>query len=923
MDPWLFQCDLRCCPLSFATIHRMDLRGLDILIKVVEESGKEMLILRLNDRTDRGLRLEDVPTLKQTFGFGDMSEYRASLSPVVAASLRDKIAAALDANATVGFETFHDRDRVIQECHRNVASVATWDEPSKRAVIYGPRTAENQTMMRKLKGSPRSDGSWSIAVTTIRDFLTWNEGLPEWSRFEVTEDLRRMASEPLPEPYDGTAESLRKIPVDVLKTVQANNQSYAMRKKNPASIKEKLESIGVRNCYDLLMLRPARYIDRSEPQDVRDLIKGEKATIVGTIVEWRKPSPKLDVMVMEDSRGMRISASYFNARWMPDKFRVGDEVIAVGKYSPWEPPGGGRSYPQLEQPLVDPVDKAGVLPIMPEYKTPGKAALSSVVIMHCEQELINRLGDGFKGPAWADAALRGNDITLESYGDALKTMHLPDSKTGMDEATAALAFCEMVQLLVCIESARTGSESVAGVENHPTGELTSAYVEAFPWPLTGAQERAVESIRRALESPHEMRALLVGDVGAGKTTVMHLAALMSVESGHQAVVCAPTEILAQQLYDEFVKLWGEFPEDLKGRVVPVLHAGYKGKGSAKRRRETVAAVADGTVNLIFGTHSVLNLDYQDLGFVGVDEQHKFGAEQRSRLLEVREDGRQPDMLMQTATPIPRSMAQVYYGDVEYLRLDEMPAGRQPIVTEWVKEKGESVVEDPGKGARVWDDCLDEIRKGHGVFVVCPMVEDSEKMNAASVKKTAEVLKSTFFKDVRVETVFGGQAADKQDAAILGFKNGDVDVLVASSVVEVGVSCAKATRMVILDASHFGLASLHQIRGRIGRSSLPSKCWLVAMTFNDTATRRMQAMCDTMDGWTLSKTDLRNRGTGSVFGSRQSGKSDLMFADLVNDAKWIEPARKTALALLEGPSGEEALSDARRYFGLEEGQLTLA
>ena len=900
-----------------------NLHGLDVLIKVTEAQDRQQLQIHLNDRTDRGLHLTDIPTVKQTFSFGDVSDYAGHMSPVIAASRRDKVALAVESGATVGFETRKDRDIIINACHEAIPATATWDETSKRALIHAPRTYENQTMLRKLKASPRTNDTWSIPVTTIRDFLTWNNGRPEWSRFEITDELRRMAAEPLPDPYDGTAESLRKIPVDVLKTVQANNQSYAMRKKNPASIKDKLKSMGINNCYDLLMLRPARYIDRSEPQDVRDLIKGEKATIVGTIVEWRKPSSKLDVMVIEDSRGVRISASYFNARWMPDKFKVGDEIIAVGKYSPWEPPGGGRVYPQLEQPLVDSVDKAGVLPIMPEYKTPGKAALSSVVIMHCEQELINRLGDGFKGPAWTDKALRDNDITSESYGDALKTMHLPDSRTSMDEATAALAFCEMVQLLVCIESTRTGEDTANGVENHPTGELTSAYIDAFPWPLTGAQEHAVDSIRSGLEDPHEMRALLVGDVGAGKTTVMHLAALMSVESGHQAVVCAPTEILAQQLYDEFIKLWVKFPGDLKDMVRPVLHAGYKGKGAAKRRRDTVSAVGDGSVNLIFGTHSVLNLDYHDLGFVGVDEQHKFGAEQRSRLLDVRGDGRQPDMLMQTATPIPRSMAQVYYGDVEYLRLDEMPAGRQPIVTEWVKEKGETIVEDEEKGARVWGDCLDEIHKGHGVFVVCPMVEDSEKMNAASVKKTAEVLKSGVFRDVRVETVFGGQAADKQDAAILGFKNGEVDVLVASSVVEVGVSCAKATRMVILDASHFGLASLHQIRGRIGRSSLPSKCWLVAMTFNDTATRRMQAMCDTMDGWTLSKTDLRNRGTGSLFGSRQSGKSDLMFADLVSDSKWIEPARETAIGLLRGPDGVEALEDARRYFRLEDGQLTLA
>lgn len=912
----------------YGIIVVMRLDGLDLLINVNvndADPGKASITVRVNRHDDGGLSLGDIPTSHQDgIGFGDQCTFTMAYSPVVAASLRDKISMAMDSGATVGFRTAHDRDMIIDACHRLPEPIADWDQKSDRAVLRIPRTYENTTMMRKLNATPRADGSWSIPVTTLRDFLTWNESLPEWNRIRVSDGLSMVSSESLPAPYDGTAESLRNVPISVLRTIQANNQSYAMRSKNRASLLEKFRSIGIENCHDLLMLRPYRYIDRSEPQDVRDLIEGETATIVGRITEWKKPSPKLDVMVLEDGRGVTISCSFFNSRWMPEKYRVGDEVIAVGKYTPWRPAnGGGRSYPQLQQPLVDSVDKAGVLPIMPEYHTPSKAALSSTVIMHCEQELIGRLGDGFKGPVWADEALKANGVSSNiSYGDALRTMHLPTSRTDMDEATKALAFCELVQLLVCIESTRTGDGTVTGVDNHMTGVLTGAYVNAFPYPLTGAQERAVKEIREGLESPRQMRALLVGDVGAGKTTVMHLAALMSVESGHQAVVCAPTEILAQQLYTEFMKLYEQFPGDVKSSVTPILHAAYKGKGARKRERDNRDAVADGSANLIFGTHAVLNLDYHDLGFVGVDEQHKFGAEQRNRLLEVRDDGRQPDMLMQTATPIPRSMAQVYYGDVSYLRLDEMPAGRQPIVTKWVKTKGDSVVKDAD--SPVWSDAMGEIGKGHGVFVVCPMVSDSEKIDAASVKRTAEVLGSTVFRDVRMATVYGGQDSKKQDEAILGFKNGDIDVLVASSVVEVGVSCPKATRMVVLDANRFGLASLHQIRGRIGRSSLPSKCWLVAMTFNETATRRMQAMCDTLDGWTLSKTDLRNRGTGSLFGTRQSGRSDLVFADLVTDAKWIDPARSTAIELLNGSESSSALADAKRWFGVEDdGQLTMA
>lgn len=232
-----------------------------------------------------------------------------------------------------------------------------------------------------------------------------------------------------------------------------------------------------------------------------------------------------------------------------------------------------------------------------------------------------------------------------------------------------------------------------------------------------------------------------------------------------------------------------------------------------------------------------------------------------------------------------------------------------------------MVRDPD--SEIWRDVVDEARRGHGTFVVCPMVADSEKTDAASVKKTMEELRDSLPGDVTVSAVYGGQAKDKQDAAILGFRDGTVDVLVASTVVEVGVSCENATRMVVLDANRFGIASLHQIRGRIGRSDLPSTCWLVAMPFNETASRRLQAMVDTLDGWKLSKTDLKNRGAGSLFGDRQSGESDLMFADLVNDARWIGPARKTALDLLAGPEAREVADEARKYFGLDEGEGMLS
>lgn len=917
----------------------VDLNGVSLRTSV----DGDVITLEANSLVSGPLALDEIPSCRPDLAFGGKWTWKMALSPVVAVALKDKLTMARDAGARLLFRSREEQHTLALECRKLPKAVGVWDHNNQRLVVDAPNTNAIRSLMRKTSATPRSDGTWSIPVTKLRDFIELNDALPPHQKVELGDDVMSVVSESLPAPYDGTAESLKKLPVSTLRTVKSNSQSWSLLKLDRSTIEEKLHKMGVDSLYDLLMLRPKRYIDRSQPQDVRDLIEGETATIVGRVVEWKKPSARLDVLVLEDSRGVKISCSYFNCGWMRNKYKPGDEVIAVGQYKPWRPPSGhsNRVYPQLAQPAIDPVEAAGALPIMPVYHTPAKAALSSTIIMHCEQELISRLGDKFRGPRWADPALKANHVTDVDYGTALKRMHLPKSTDSMEDAQAALAFCEIVQLLVWIEASRNGTSSRPGVRCDLTGELLGAYEKALPYKLTGAQSRAVEKIKAGMASDERLHALLVGDVGSGKTTVMHMAALAAVEGGHQAVVCAPTEILAQQLYEEFVKTWSLVPEPIRSKVTCRLHADYKGQVEALKkaqetdptvndgkkptaaglRRQIVKGVADGSINLVFGTHAVLNLDYHDLGFVGVDEQHKFGAKQRSRLLKIRPDGRTPNMLMQTATPIPRSMAQVYYGDVEYLRLDEMPAGRQPIETVWVKSKGQDVVDDPDN--EIWRDVAAETRLGHGVFVVCPMVADSEKTDAASVRRTAEELRAMFKGKLRVEAVYGGQAKDKQDANILGFKNGTVDMLVASSVVEVGVSCPKATRMVVLDANRFGLASLHQIRGRIGRSTLKSKCWLVALPFNDVASRRMQAMVDTLDGWTLSKTDLKNRGAGSLFSDRQSGTSDLMFADLVTDAKWIEPARRTARDLLRGPDAVDVIEESRKYFGIEKGQEILS
>ena len=882
--------------------------GLGLRLGVTGEGRSKRVVISADGPVDDGYGILSIPTVRESIVPGGGRSYAMSLSPVIALALKDSLRMVKRDGGSIVFDG--DARIALSAMERmNSPATVSWDDASGRAIVRCPRTPMYSGVLRRSGASPRTDGSWSIPLSRLHDLRSMDASLPRSERFSWSEDVLDVMTEHLPAPYDGTAESLLRIPVDALRTVRANSQSRAMLVASRRSISEKLTDMGVRSLYDLLMLRPRRYIDRSHPQDVRDLVEGETATVIGRLAEWRTPSPRLLIMVIEDRTGVQVECSFFNSEWLRSKWNVGDELIVTGPYKPWHA-RNGYIRPQISQPQIDPVDAAGALPVMPVYSTPARAAISSMTIMRCEQELISRLGPGFRGPAWADPALRANGITDITYGDALKSMHLPRSTEDVTRGSSALSFCEMVELMIVIEASHRGEESRPGVISIGDGSMTGAYTSALPFVLTESQSRSVESLREAMRTGDRVHALLVGDVGSGKTTVMHLAALLAVEAGHQAVICAPTEILARQLHDVFLTNWSRVDPAVRDRVHVALHAGYSGKGAAARRRATVTGVANGSVNLVFGTHSVLNLDYHDLGFVGVDEQHKFGAAQRSRLLDVRSDGRVPAMLMQTATPIPRSMAQVYYGDVQYLSLDEMPSGRIPIETRWVKRKGGDVVND--SSCPIWADVLAEAHRGHGTFVVCPMVTESEKTDAASVRRTAKELER-MLPGLTIRSVYGGQDRAKQGEIIAGIRNGDVDVLVASSVVEVGVSCEKATRMVILDANRFGMASLHQIRGRIGRSNLPSTCWLVAMPFTESGTKRMEAMTSTLDGWTLAKADLRNRGAGSLFGTEQHGRSDLLFVDLVRDARMIGPARTVARSVIDA-EGEQAVDIALRYFG---------
>lgn len=758
-----------------------------------------------------------------------------------------------------------------------------------------------------------------------RELIHGFDALPDEFAAIISPKARAVISRPLPAPYDGSDASLRRIPVTALDFVSRDAQAWADRKANGMHVGGKLKAMGLRTLHDLIVNPPFRYVDRSHPQDVRELMAGDKATVVGRITAIEQKSPRLTVITVTDHAGSMLDCSFFNGhRWLSRTYRVGDDVVVNGVYKPYVSSRG--EYPQMSHPDIDFLDSSRSA-IIPVYRQSGKLGVSSRMIENCESELIDRLGGRFQGPQWMQNALDdadlGDDGRRMPYGRALVTMHQPEDDIAIQSARRSLSFCEMVQMLVIVESSRKHGVASRGVPGTPDGSLTGPWIGALPYELTDSQKHAVDVIGKGQAEPAPMHALLVGDVGSGKTTVIHLAALASLEAGHQAVICAPTEILAQQLYDVFMETLDRLPSPVAERIRPALRVHMHGKGAAAASRAVTKGIADGSINMVFGTHAVFSDDisWHDLGFVGIDEQHKFGADQRTMLLKARGDGLVPDMLMQTATPIPRSIAQVYYGDIHYLRLDHGPKGRLPIRTEWIRRKGRDVLSD--RSAPMWADIVSEARQGHGTFIICPMVEEG-KADAANVKGTYQIVESMMEgKHVRCGMIYGSQDRDEQARIIEDFRDGRISVLVASSVVEVGVSCDKASRMLILDANRFGLASLHQIRGRIGRSSIPSICWLAAATYTPDSTRRMEAMTGTMDGWSLAKKDLANRGTGTVLGDAQHGSSDFVFADLVRDAGWLDEARREAKRTLAGPDAKQAVADSRKWFGISSNAAILS
>ncbi len=702
---------------------------------------------------------------------------------------------------------------------------------------------------------------------------------------------------------------LEQIPVAELKAVNARKAGG-------------LKAMEIDTVLDLITHYPRRYADRTNESLIAELFEGAEAVITGDVV--RSSSRRLRggrtmaEIVVEDRSGV-LTCTFFNQGWRARQFATGATVTVFGKLSFY------RGKAQMANPIVDLVgDQTGR--IVPIYPQSGKAAVSSLDLGRFVDEALRRAGE-FADPV-PERFL--DELDLVTRTKAFSWIHAPQTLEDKDRARRRLAFDEFLRLqLLLVVRRRLAAEASNGIAHSIDGALLAQYLDRLPFELTGAQTKAIAEIRADLASVHPMNRLLQGDVGAGKTVVALAALMVGVEGGYQGAFMVPTEVLAEQHHLSAVHLLESLvvaDETRVGGTRPLLVDLLTSRTTGAERGRILAELASGDLDIVIGTHALISegVDFARLGVVVVDEQHRFGVEQRAALRE--KTSHDPDLLVMTATPIPRTAAMLVYGDLDHTTLDELPAGRSPIETRWLSgDRAER---------QAWKRVAEEVAAGHQVYVVCPLVglgdagsdedepsdpdwdEDdgageegdglvsrrdlvAERRPPRSAVEQHRLLSGGPLAGLRVGLLHGQMPAKEKEPVMGAFRAREIDVLVATTVVEVGVDVPNATVMVLLDADRFGIAQLHQLRGRVGRASLKSWCYLVTgESVTESAERRLAAMVRSQNGFELAEEDLDLRGGGTVLGAQQKGRTDLKLANLKNDRELILAARRVATEIVE-------------------------
>ncbi|MEE9277498.1 MAG: ATP-dependent DNA helicase RecG, partial [Dehalococcoidia bacterium] len=661
-----------------------------------------------------------------------------------------------------------------------------------------------------------------------------------------------------------------------------------------ATTVERLARVGVQTVRDVLWYFPHRHADFTNVKPIAALVAGESATVVGQVKKSRVAfigrRMRGTEVTIEDESG-RIRALWFNQPYLAKQFREGSRLGLAGKV------GAYRGRLQFDSPEWELLDDDGggthVGRYVPVY--PLTQGLPGRTVRKLARAAIDRhlasVAESLPAEVLEETGYLGEQ-------EAIRQLHFPESFELRDAARERLAFQELlaIQLAVLRRKREARARADAPVI-HMKGDFLQQFTDALPFQLTNAQMRAITQIRTDLAQAEPMARLLQGDVGSGKTVVAAAAMLGAVAAGQQAVLMAPTEILAEQHYQTFNRIFGGDPSGsvfhdytvapALGR--PVRMARLSGSATATRKRQIQKAIQAGELDIVVGTHALIEerVGFERLGLAVVDEQHRFGVMQRDAL---RGKGGSPHLLVMTATPIPRTLALTIYGDLDVSRLDEMPPGRLPVATTFAA---------PDQRDEVYGRVREEIAKGRQVFFICPLVEESEAVEAKAAVQEFERLRANVFPDLqeRMRLLHGRLPPAEKDPAMQDFRERRADILVSTAVIEVGVDVPNATVIVIEGADRFGLAQLHQFRGRVGRGAEQSYCFLLSESDSESARERLSLMESTSDGFELAEADLKMRGPGEYFGTRQSGLPDLRVAKLT-DHDLLLKARNYAERILD-------------------------
>ena len=631
---------------------------------------------------------------------------------------------------------------------------------------------------------------------------------------------------------------------------------------------QKLNKLGIFTLKDLIYYFPRQFEDRNNFKKIFELQNDEKATIRVVVIGIEISNPRKGMNItkidVKDDTGY-AKLVFFNQNYIKDRFKPGDTILVFGRVKK-EFKNIELSSCEIEFLTNSPKKTFKIIPIYPlTYGVSNREIIGIIKTvfsdpnLEIKEYLPNRIIEKYK---------------LCSLDYAIRNIHNPTSKEALKISLYRIIFEEFLILQLGLFAFKNGIEDIKGIKFREN-KILDNILTSLPFKLTGAQDRALNEIIKDMNSSNSMNRLVQGDVGSGKTIVALLALSYCVLNGYQGALMAPTEILAQQHYLSFTDTLKDF-----GIKIELL----VGSLTKKQKEKVLDRVKNNEVDILIGTHALIedSVEFNKLGLVITDEQHRFGVRQRNKLSS---KGYNPDILVMTATPIPRTLALILYGDLDISIIDELPPGRQSIETIAINKK---------KRDNIYNSLVrNEVKKGRQVYIVCPLVEESETIEAKSAIHLVEELKNQYFSDLKVGLLHGKMKSSEKDSIMKSFKNKELDILVSTTVIEVGINVPNATLMIIENAERFGLAQLHQLRGRVGRGSYKSYCILIYASKSDICKQRMSIMEESNDGFKISEKDLEIRGPGEFFGTRQHGIPELKVANIFKHMKILKLAQQEA------------------------------